>query len=104
MHFSEPNKYIDGLKDGRIKVVTEQIPFVPGSYVGINSFGFGGSNTHVLLKAPEVESGLEPMEKFTFPKLILYSGRTRETVETLFSHVYANKDDFHLQQLLAHQV
>lgn len=47
LHFNEPNEYIEGLKDGSLKVVTGETPF-PGGYIGVNSFGFGGSNTHVM--------------------------------------------------------
>lgn len=49
LHFKEPNPYIPGLKDGRLKVVDEKLEWTPG-VVGINSFGFGGSNTHVVLR------------------------------------------------------
>ncbi|KFD52748.1 hypothetical protein M513_06404 [Trichuris suis] len=50
LHFEEPNPYIPGLADGRLKVVTEKTPWNGGT-VGVNSFGFGGSNTHVVLRS-----------------------------------------------------
>lgn len=37
LHFNEPNEYIEALKDGSMKVVTEKTPF-PGGYFGINFF------------------------------------------------------------------
>jgi len=43
-------KFIDRLQDGRLRVVSEPTPF-NGGYIGINSFGFGGSNTHVCLRS-----------------------------------------------------
>ncbi len=49
LHFHEPNPYIPALLDGRLKVVTEPTPW-DGGLVGINSFGFGGANTHLLLE------------------------------------------------------
>lgn len=103
LHFNEPNEYIEGLKDGSLKVVTEPTTFVPGSYIGVNSFGFGGSNTHVLLKAPEADREIEPIGKLPFPKLILYSGRTKECVENVMSYVHSNTEDYYLQQLLSYQ-
>jgi len=49
LHYREPNPYIKGFMDGRMKVISEKTAWSP-SYVGINSFGFGGSNTHVVLR------------------------------------------------------
>lgn len=49
LHFFEPNPYIPGLLDGRLTVVDKKMP-LPRGYVGVNSFGFGGSNTHALLR------------------------------------------------------
>uniref|UniRef100_A0A915JP73 Fatty acid synthase n=1 Tax=Romanomermis culicivorax TaxID=13658 RepID=A0A915JP73_ROMCU len=48
LHFREPNPNIPALLDGRMKVVTEKTPIDAG-IIGINSFGFGGANTHVIL-------------------------------------------------------
>ena len=104
LHFNEPNEYIEALTDGSLKVVTEPTPFVMGSYVGVNSFGFGGSNTHILLKAPDKEDReTGTMKAPSFPKLILYSGRTKEGVENVLSHVQINAEDQHLHQFLAYQ-
>ena len=103
LHFNEPNEYIEGLKDGTLKVVTEKTPF-PGGYIGVNSFGFGGSNTHVILKAPEPPKSIEPVEKPVFPKLISYSGRTKEAVESIFGIIREHPNDFYFQRLLAYQV
>jgi fatty acid synthase len=49
LHFNEANEYIEGLKDGSLKVVTGETPF-PGGYIGVNSFGFGGTNAVLVLK------------------------------------------------------
>jgi acyl transferase domain-containing protein len=50
LHYSKPNPDIPALADGRLKVVSENTPW-EGGYVGVNSFGFGGSNVHVLLRS-----------------------------------------------------
>lgn len=49
LHYKEPNPYITALLDGRMKVVSEKTVW-NGGIVGINSFGFGGSNVHAVLK------------------------------------------------------
>lgn len=106
LHFNEPNEYIEGLKDGSLKVVTEQTPFPPASYIGVNSFGFGGSNTHVVLKAPTPTRALEaPVQKPMFSRLLLYSGRTKEALEHVFERVRdeAPENPF-VHQLMADQV
>ncbi len=50
LHYKTPNTEIPALVDGRLTVVAENTRW-QGGYVGINSFGFGGSNVHVLLKS-----------------------------------------------------
>lgn len=49
LHFHQVNPYIPSLLDGSLKVVNENTKWAPG-LVGLSSFGFGGSNTHVILK------------------------------------------------------
>lgn len=50
-----------------------------GGLVGINSFGFGGSNVHVILRSPTVPQAkpLKDLHKVCVP----LSGRTEEAVE-----------------------
>ena len=55
LHFVSPNTDIAGLLDGRLKVCSEATPLT-GNLVAINSFGFGGSNVHAVLKAPDMVS------------------------------------------------
>jgi acyl transferase domain-containing protein len=54
LHFKNPNPHIDFAKL-KLRVVQQIEPFPNGSgrmLAGINSFGFGGSNAHVILEAP----------------------------------------------------
>lgn len=67
LHYNTPNQYIPGLTDGRLKVVTEPTA-LPGGLIGINSFGFGGSNTHVILKAADHIA--PPITPHPFTKLV----------------------------------
>ncbi|CAI2347157.1 unnamed protein product [Caenorhabditis sp. 36 PRJEB53466] len=100
LHYNTPNQYIPGLVDGRLKVVTEPTP-LPGGIIGVNSFGFGGSNTHVILKAADHEAPEITPPPFT--KIVTYCGRTQEAVESILANVEAQKDDLYLQALLANQ-
>lgn len=108
LHFKEANEYIEGLKDGSLKVVSEPTPF-PGGVVGVNSFGFGGSNTHAILRAvtpQERKAQLQraPVPKPGFAKILLYSGRTKEGVQNIFENVQQHVENYYLQQLLSAQV
>ncbi|CAG2054465.1 unnamed protein product [Timema podura] len=68
------------------KVVTEREPLTNG-WVGINSFGFGGANCHVLLHWNEKTkvNGSAPQD--SLPRLIVASGRTEEAVHTILNDV-----------------
>ncbi|CAI5456722.1 unnamed protein product [Caenorhabditis angaria] len=100
LHYNTPNQYIPGLVDGRLKVVTEPTP-LPGGIIGVNSFGFGGSNTHVILRAADHVA--PALTAPSFPKIVTYPGRTQDAVESIFENIENNKDDQYLQALLANQ-
>uniref|UniRef100_A0A8C5Q5P7 Fatty acid synthase n=1 Tax=Leptobrachium leishanense TaxID=445787 RepID=A0A8C5Q5P7_9ANUR len=91
LHYKNPNLDIPALQDGRVRVVTEPTP-VKGGIVGINSFGFGGSNVHVILKHNEKKSDQASLQ---LPRLAQVCGRTHESVETLLEQSkHLAKDDF----------
>ncbi|KFP09893.1 Fatty acid synthase [Egretta garzetta] len=71
---------IPGLKDGSLEVVCKPTP-VKGGIVGINSFGFGGVNGHIILRPNEKKS--QPLEACNMPRLVQICGRTEEAVEVL---------------------
>ncbi|XP_075135067.1 fatty acid synthase [Leptodactylus fuscus] len=81
IHYKNPNQDIPALQDGRIQVVTEPIP-VKGGIVGINSFGFGGSNVHVILR-PNHKRLSSSETSLPLPRLVQICGRTQEAVEAL---------------------
>jgi fatty acid synthase len=66
--------------------VTENLPW-NGSLVGVNSFGFGGSNAHVLLQWNKKEkvNGGAPTD--LIPRLVVASGRTEEAVDVILKDV-----------------
>jgi acyl transferase domain-containing protein/NADPH:quinone reductase-like Zn-dependent oxidoreductase/SAM-dependent methyltransferase/acyl carrier protein len=54
LHFETPNPHID-FEKLKLRVPTKLEPFPDGHrerIVGVNSFGFGGANAHVILAAP----------------------------------------------------
>lgn len=102
LHFESPNQYIDGLKNGQLKVVSEKTDF-PYGFIGINSFGFGGSNTHAVFRSPDRPKALPPLKKVDFPRMILYSGRTQDGLKQTFSDIQEHIDDLYFQRLLANQ-
>lgn len=69
-----------------LKVVTDPTPW-DGGLAGVNSFGFGGANCHVLLQSnpkKKINNGL-PVDDL--PRLVVTSGRTEEAVDTILSDV-----------------
>ncbi|NXG73396.1 FAS synthase, partial [Baryphthengus martii] len=80
LHFSTPHEDIPALKDGSLKVVCKPTP-VKGGLAGINSFGFGGANAHVILRPNE--NRYQPVKTCNTPRLVQICGRTQEAVEIL---------------------
>nr|XP_037286078.1 fatty acid synthase-like [Rhipicephalus microplus] len=80
LHFKKPNALIPRLHDGSIHVVAKHKRF-PGGPVGINSFGFGGANAHVILEAgPELHVNSIVRDKPELPRLVLFAGRTEQSL------------------------
>jgi acyl transferase domain-containing protein/acyl carrier protein len=81
LHFETPNPNIDF--DGyNLEVVTEFTPVSDSSkamLMGVNSFGFGGANAHVLLQEYKQHDGNPKHEK------------TRNTIPPLFLSAQSNK-------------
>ncbi|KAG5872018.1 hypothetical protein JTB14_036444 [Gonioctena quinquepunctata] len=65
-----------GFADQKLKVVTENLPWKNG-IAGINSYGVGGSNSHVALKRNDKE---KTANKLSGNRLVLASGCTEEAV------------------------
>lgn len=81
LHFHSPHPEIPALLDGRLQVVAQPLP-VRGGNVGINSFGFGGSNVHVILR-PHTQPPPAPAPHASLPRLLRAGGRTPEAVQEL---------------------
>lgn len=78
------------------QVVTKNTVFDDG-LVGVNGFGFGGANGHIILKP-----FTKPKLKYPkFDKRVLFcSGRTAAAVEDLFNGVLKHKDDVEFLALI----
>lgn len=90
LHYSTPNPDLYGIVDGRLKVVDRNMEW-NGGIIGLNSFGFGGANAHIIMKSNPKPKALSPRDGF--PKLTILSGRTADAVQMLLEDAEANKDD-----------
>ena len=98
LHFTSPNPDIPALKDGRLMVIAERQPW-NGGYVGINSFGFGGSNVHVLVESNKREAAPQhPAAKV--PRLATWCARTEDGVSEVLQQMLEHPESVELQALL----
>lgn len=67
-------------------MVAEKLPW-DGGLAGINSFGFGGANCHVLLKWNEKIKINGGAPEDSIPRLVTVSGRTEEAVKVILDDV-----------------
>lgn len=98
LHFHSPNPEIPALWDGRLQVVDQPLP-VRGGNVAINSFGFGGSNVHVILQ-PNSRPPPAPAPHAALPRLLLASGRTTEAVQSLLEQGRQHHQDLAFVSML----
>ena len=97
LHFNSPNPDIPALADGRLKVVSENTAW-NGGYIGINSFGFGGSNVHVLLKSFSRDTVPHPSADKL--RLATFAGRTEESVDFVLQSLRQAPENVELQALV----
>uniref|UniRef100_A0A5S6QNC3 Fatty acid synthase n=1 Tax=Trichuris muris TaxID=70415 RepID=A0A5S6QNC3_TRIMR len=100
LHFEQPNPYIPGLADGRLKVVTEKTPWKGGT-VGVNSFGFGGSNTHVVLRSAHRSDQSTDQPYALSHRLFLTSGRTEPAAQRILDEAEKRSTDEAFLSLLS---
>lgn len=91
IHFHNPNPDIPALLDGSVRVVAEPIP-VRGGIVGINSFGFGGSNVHVILRPPGPKPAA-PVSPPSVLRMVQACGRTEEAATFLLHKAKEHQND-----------
>ena len=82
-----PNPKIEGLMTGVLKPITDNTRF-NGKLVGLNCFGFGGVNVHVIVKAESREPSKENLDIFgEYPRLVLMCGRTEDGLTAFLNKV-----------------
>ena len=98
LHYNTPNLEVAALIDGRLQVVNKNQPW-NGGLVGVNSFGFGGSNAHLLLRSNtrEVNPG-HPASKHC--RLVACSSRTEVGVQKVIQEVVHRPEDVEFQALI----
>lgn len=98
LHYNSPNQDIPGLSDGRLEVVSHNKKMDVG-LVGVNSFGFGGSNVHSLLRSKEKneKSSCEGCEK---KRLFLFCSRSEEGLRKTLEKVRSHPSDLYLHSLM----
>lgn len=86
LHFKTPNPEIQPLIDGQVKIVSEPTPWA-GGYAAFSCFGFGGVNIHGVLQSNPVTRPEKKDKNNNIPQLVLYSGRTKDGVQSLFDYL-----------------
>lgn len=90
LHFKSPNTDLYGLMDGRMQVVDRNMEW-EGGIIGLNSFGFGGANAHVILKSNKKPKTVGTIGDI--PRVVVCSGRTTEAVEQFLGEIETNRND-----------
>ncbi|MCM2294362.1 SDR family NAD(P)-dependent oxidoreductase [Allorhizobium sp. BGMRC 0089] len=83
LHFDEPNDAID-FEGLNVKVAAQPVPLPRGKTArraGVNSFGFGGANAHVVIADPEPVSRLAPAS--SHEPVFMISAHTQESLTAL---------------------
>ncbi|XP_011878072.1 PREDICTED: fatty acid synthase [Vollenhovia emeryi] len=99
LHYNRPREGLKALGDGRLKVITEPTPW-DGGYVGINSFGFGGANCHVILKSNPKKKINNGAPTDDLPRLVVVSGRTEESIKVFLDDIERHPIDTEYIHLL----
>ncbi|KAJ3652416.1 hypothetical protein Zmor_018384 [Zophobas morio] len=88
INLTRVRKGLEGIEQNRMRVVTEATELLEhDAVVGVNNFGFGGNNCHMVLqrfKKHKIDGGLP---KDDVPRLICVSGRTNEAVVKILNDV-----------------
>lgn len=94
INYSSPRQDIKALHNGKIAVISEKTQ-CDSAAVGVNAFGFGGANGHILLKRNE-KSKKEKKKKNLedlLPSFVVASGRTEQAVNALLMSAEKNGFD-----------
>ncbi|XP_043463802.1 fatty acid synthase-like [Leptopilina heterotoma] len=99
LHFDTPSDKIPALKEGRCKVVTELTPWT-GDYAVVNNLAFSGGCSNIILKDFKKEKKNMGKPDDSLSRLVIASGRTKETVDYLLNDLENRPVDVEMLQLL----
>lgn len=91
LHTEFVDKTLPGVKDNKLEIVTENTKW-DGGIVGVNCFGFGGTNTHIVLDSNKKNKQIENYQTYK-NRLVQVSGRTEEAVLHFLDEIEKNQND-----------
>jgi len=86
INYTSPRDDIDALMNETIRVIQEPMQFKNG-YIDISSFGFGGANTHTLLKWNPKQKVNNGVLTDDLARLVTLPGRTEKSVKLFLNDV-----------------
>ena len=88
IHFKKANPKVEGIATGHLMPINDNTPFT-GTLVGMNNFGFGGSNIHVIVKAPKIKAKPDNNKIVgNIPRLVNICGRNEQTIKYFFDSLF----------------
>ncbi|XP_072378050.1 LOW QUALITY PROTEIN: fatty acid synthase-like [Diabrotica undecimpunctata] len=91
IHTESLDSTLPGIRENQLKIVTKNTKF-NGGIIGVNCFGFGGANTHIVIDSNKKEKSTIVYERPN-NRLVQVSGRTEEAVLHFLDGVEKNQDD-----------
>ncbi|GFR86539.1 fatty acid synthase [Elysia marginata] len=98
LHYLTPNPKIPALIDGTVKVVAENTPY-KGGYIGVNSFGLGGSNGHLIIRDTDTRSQ-RTSNAGSETRLFTYATRTVKGANQILDFMQNHSHSLELHALL----
>lgn len=99
INFTKIRPGIPSLEDGRLSVCTD-VTKLEGNLIGLNAFGFGGANAHLLLRRHLKEKRNHGIPDDSLPRLVLWSGRTEEAITVVLDRLQSKPLDAEYVALL----
>nr|CAD7452896.1 unnamed protein product [Timema tahoe] len=91
-NFNKPSQQVPALVEGKLKVVTETMPW-SGGLAAVNAVGLTGVVGHILLRSHSKEKVNGGLPTDELPRLLFISGRTEECLEETFSKLESQPVD-----------
>ncbi|GAB6031067.1 hypothetical protein CHUAL_007878 [Chamberlinius hualienensis] len=103
LHYKTPNPNIPALVDGGLKVVDKNTAW-NGGIVGINNFGWGGANAHLVIRSNPnpIQTSQALTSSANRLKLFTHAGRTMEGVKRVLDAMEKDPDECNLYTLLSY--